>query len=540
MLVTALTRAVLVALALVVIPASGVQAQRPTQVVLAIWGLPTRLVGGLEAVGSYVLMQIHDVLARTDEKGAPVPRLAEKWIRSADGKTYTVTLRPAKFQDGKPVTAEDVKFSYEFYLHPQFPVTSPGLLQIEGAQDVKDGKAREARGIAVVDARTVRITLTSRYAFFVDQILGGTNYIMPKHVLAGADVGKILEHPYARRPIGAGPYRLAEWRDRDSMTFEAFPEYWAGKPGIDRLVLRLIPEPATVMAELRAGNVDAGQILPDEFEAFQREGRQQVLRLPGDASFWFSFNHAHPLLRDVRVRQAIYHAVDRDQMVRTLLKGYGRVVNSPVHPSLWQHNPALSGYAFDPGRARALLADAGFTAGPGGPSGVVQREGRPFRVKYTFLSEKRYQDQGLMIQQFLRQVGIELTLEPLERGDFFGRFFNVANRDNVEVVGLAWFNLVYPVQGELETNFRSTGATARIFQYANPEIDELLTQANTAPDTEAIKGIYFRVQDIVLRDVPRVTTFRPDELWAVQKRLTIPRMGSLADLFGSIPQWKVQ
>jgi Binding-protein-dependent transport system inner membrane component/Bacterial extracellular solute-binding proteins, family 5 Middle len=155
-----LTRALLVALALVVIPASGVQAQRPTQVVLAIWGLPTRLVGGLEAVGSYVLMQIHDVLARTDEKGTPVPRLAEKWVRSADGKTYTVTLRPAKFQDGKPVTAEDVKFSYEFYLHPQFPVTSPGLLQIEGAQDVKDGKARAVAGYfgGWPDATLMRMT----------------------------------------------------------------------------------------------------------------------------------------------------------------------------------------------------------------------------------------------------------------------------------------------------------------------------------------------------------------------------------------------
>jgi peptide/nickel transport system substrate-binding protein len=527
----------MVALILAVIPASSVPAQRPTQVVLAIWGLPTRLVGGLEAVGSYVLLQIHDVLARSDEKGAPVPRLAEKWARSADGKTYTVTLRAAKFHDGTPVTAEDVKFSYEFYLHPQFPVTSPGLLQIEGGQDVKDGKAREARGIQVVDARTLRITLTSRYAFFVDQIMGGANYIMPKHALAGADMGKILEHPYARKPVGAGPYRLTEWRDRDSMAFEAFPEHWTGKPNIDRLVLRLIPEPATVMAELRAGNVDVGQILPDEFEAFQREGRQQVLRIPGDASFWFSFNHAHPLLRDVRVRQAIYHAVDRDQMVRTLLKGYGRPVNSPVHPSLWQHNPTLAGYAYDPGRARALLSDAGFTPGPGG---VLQRDGRPFRVKYAFLSEKRYQDQGLMIQQFLRQIGIEISLEAGERGDFFGRFFTVGNRDNLEMVGLAWFNLVFPTQGELETNFRSTGATARIFQYANPEIDELLSQATTAPDVEALKTIYFRVQDLILRDVPRVMTFRPDELWAVQKRLTLPKTDSLAALFRSIPQWKAQ
>ena len=94
------------------------------------------------------------------------------------------------------------------------------------------------------------------------------------------------------------------------------------------------------MAELRAGNIDAGQILPDEFESFQREARVQTLRMPGDASFWFSFNHLHPFFRDVRVRQAIYYALDRDQMVRTLLKGLGQVVNSPVHPSLWQHNPA--------------------------------------------------------------------------------------------------------------------------------------------------------------------------------------------------------
>ncbi len=223
MLVTALTRAFLVALALLVIPASGTQAHRPTQVVLAIWGLPTRLVGGLEAAGSYVLLQIHDVLARTDEKGGPVPRLAEKWVRSADGKVYTVTLRSAKFQDGTPVTAEDVKFSYEFYLHPKFPVTSPGLLQIDGAQDVKDGKAQEARGVVVVDPRTLRITLASRYAFFVDQILGGTNYIMPKHALAGADVAKILEHPYARKPIGAGPYRLVEWRDKATLTIQTPP-----------------------------------------------------------------------------------------------------------------------------------------------------------------------------------------------------------------------------------------------------------------------------------------------------------------------------
>jgi peptide/nickel transport system substrate-binding protein len=321
------------------------------------------------------------------------------------------------------------------------------------------------------------------------------------------------------------------------MIFDAFPEYWAGRPSVERMILRLIPEPATVMAELRAGNIDAGQILPDEFENFQRDQRLQALRMPGDVSFWFSFNHQHAFFRDVRVRQAIYHAIDRELMVRTLQKGYGRVVNSPIHPSLWQYNPALQGYAHDPARARTLLSEAGFAPGPGG---VLQRDGRPFRVRYTFLSEKRYQDQGLMIQQFLRQVGIDVQLEALERGDFFGRFFTAANSANIEMVGIAWFNLLFPPQFEMDGNFRSTGAFARLFAYANPEIDALLQQATAAPERGTLKTIYFRVQELILRDVPRVMTFRPDELWAVQKRVTMPKVVSLADFFGSIPKWKVQ
>lgn len=249
------------------------------------WGLPTRLIGSVEAVTTYVLLQIHDVLAVTDPQGRPVPRLAESWSRAADQRTYTVRLRAARFQDGRPVTADDVKFSYELYLHPRFPTTPPALFTIEGARAYKDGKADAVSGITVVDPRTVRFTLTGRYAFFVDQILGATNYILPKHALANVDVARILEHPYARAPIGAGPFQLVEWRERESMTFQVSPHYWGGRSSVDRLVIRLIPEPSTAMAELRAGNVDAGQIIPDEFEAFQRDARVQTIRMPGDDSW---------------------------------------------------------------------------------------------------------------------------------------------------------------------------------------------------------------------------------------------------------------
>ncbi|MBI4277246.1 MAG: hypothetical protein HY660_02220 [Armatimonadetes bacterium] len=522
----------LTALAGTALPAPSAQGQA----VIAMWGLPTRIIGSVEAVGGYVFAMIHDVLAVTDPAGQTQGRLAERWERSADGKTWTLHLRDAKFQDGQPVTAEDVKFSYEFYLHPRYPVAGAPLLEIEGARAFKEGKATQVSGIQVVGPRTVRFILTRRFAFFLDQITAPPYYIMPKHALAGADMARIVEHPYNRRPIGAGPFRLTDWRERESITFTAFPGYWGGRPNLERIVLRLVPEPATVMADLRAGNLDAGQILPDEFEAFQRERNLQTLRMPGDVSFWFSFNHRHPFTSDVRVRRAFYHAVDREAMVRVLQKGYGRVVNSPIHPSLWQHNAQIKGPTYDPERARALLREAGFAPGPGG---ALQRDGRPFRARYTFLSEKRYQDQALMIQQFFRQVGIELALEPLERGDFFGRFWQVRNSDNVEMVGLAWFNLLSPVQTEFEFNFKSTATTPRIVQYQNREIDALLDQAATATDRGALRAIYFRAQEVVLQDVPRVMTFRPDELWAVKRTLVLPKVNSLAEFFRSTPRWQV-
>ena len=362
--------------------------------------------------------------------------------------------------------------------------------------------------------------------------MGGANYVMPKHGLAGADVSKILEHLHARKPIGAGPYRLSE-AGPGQHDLRRVPEHWAGKPSIDRLVLRLIPEPATVMAELRAGNVDAGQILPDEFEAFQREGRQQVLRLPGDASFWFSFNHAHPLLRDVRAAGHLPCRRPRPDGGRS--SGHGRVVNSPVHPSLWQHNPALVGYAYDPNRP-ALLSDAGFTTGPGGAPARGPPASRQVR---------------LPLREALPGPGADDPAVPATgrhrdhaRSDgargLLRSVFTVANRDNLEMVGLAWFNLVYPTQVSWK---RTSAAPARPRGSSSTPTrrsTNCLTQANTAPDAEALKTIYFRVQDIILRDVPRVMTFRPDELWAVQRRFILPKTGSLADLFRSIPQWKVQ
>ncbi len=510
------------------------QGQGPAQAVVAIWGLPVRILGSSEAVTSYVSLLINDTLTAVDAQGNVIGRLAARYPVSPDGKTYLVTLREARFQDGTPVTAQDVKFTYELYLHPRYPTTPPALLEIAGAQEYKAGKAPSVTGITVVNPRTVRFILDRPYPFFYEQI--GTVAILPAHALAGLDVGRLQESPFTRRPVGAGPYRLVEWRERESITFEAFRDYWGGAPSLPRIVLKLIPEDATVLAELRAGNIDAGRIIPEAYRTFQRDPQITVLRVPGDTFYWFAPNFRLPIFQDVRVRQAMAYAVNRPEMLRALYQGLGTVAQSPIHPSLWQYDKSLKGYTYDPAKAKQLLAEAGWTPGP---DGILQKGGQRFKAKYGFLAGKDYQNQALLIQQYLRAIGMDIEVQAIERGDFFGRYFTPAG--NIELVGIAWFNLLIPPQTELEDNFKSTGSGAKTIGYSNPQMDRLLDEVILTRDRARQKALYAQIQQLIIQDVPHVLTIRPDVIWGVRKRIALPGgIGSLRDFFGSLPRWKAR
>jgi len=505
--------------------------QRPSQAVIAIWGLPIRVLGSNEAVTGYVSLLINDSLTAVDGAGTVEGRLAEKYPASPDGKTYVITLRDAKFQDGTPVTARDVKFTYGLYLHPKYPTTPPALLEIAGARDYKAGKAVSVTGITVVNPRTVRFILDRPYPFFYEQI--GGQPVLPEHALANVDVARLQEAAFTRKPIGAGPYRLTDWREKESMTFDAFPGYWKGAPTLGRVVLKLIPEDATVMAELRAGNIDAGRILPDAYSSFRDDARVTVLRVPGDTYYWFAPNVRLPIFQDVRVRQAMAYAINREEMLRALYGGLGTPAQTPIHPSLWQFAKTVKGPTYDPAKAKQLLAEAGWAPGP---DGMLQKGGQRFKVKYGFLAGKEYQNQALLIQQYLRAVGMDVEVQAFERGDFFSRYFTPGGP--VEIVGIAWFNLLFPVQSELEQNFKSTGDVARIIGYRSPEMDRLLDQAILTRDRTRQKAVYEQIQQLVAQDVPRILTIRPDVIWGVRKTVTLPAgIGSLRGFFGSVPGW---
>ena len=512
------------------LPASG---QGPTRAVIAMWGLPIRVLGSSEAVTAYVSLLINDSLTTVDAQGNVVGRLAAQYPVSPDGKTYLVTLRDAKFSDGPPITAQDVKFSYELYLHPKYPTTPPALLEIAGAADYKAGKGTSVTGISVVNPKTIRFILNRPYPFFYEQI--GNAPILPAKALAGLDVARLQESPFTRKPIGAGPYRLTDWRERESITFDAAPGYWGGAPSLPRVVLKLIPEDATVLAELRAGNIDAGRILPDAYRSFQRDAQVNTVRVPGDTYYWFAPNIHLPMFQDVRVRQAMAYAINRQEMLRALYQGLGSIPQSPIHPSLWQFDKNIKGSGYEPAKAKQLLAEAGWTPGS---DGVLQKGGQRLKFKYGFLAGKEYQNQALLVQQYLRAIGMDVEVEAHERGDFFGRYF--APGGGIEVVGIAWFNLLFPPQSELEDNFKSTGEDSQILGYSSPEMDKLLDDAILTRDRARQKALYSQIQQLIIRDAPRVMTIRPDVIWGVRKRFTLPGgIDSLRGFFGSVPRWTV-
>lgn len=532
------TRTVRTAAALLVLVLAGAvtgvpaRAQAPVQAVVAISNLPPRLLGVSLAVAAQIGQLINDSLTVVDSQGKVGGRLAAQYPVSPDGKTYLVALRDAKFQDGTPVTAQDVKFTYELYLHPKYPTTPPALLEIAGAQEYKAAKAPHVTGITVVNPKTVRFILNRPYPFFYEQI--GTVAILPAHALAGLDVERLQESPFMRRPVGAGPYRLTEWRERENITLEAFRDYWGGAPTLPRIVLKAIPDDATVAAELRAGNIDAGRIIAESYRAFQRDPQITVLRVPGDTYYWFTPSFRQAIFQDVRVRQAMAYAINRPEMLRALYQGLGAIAQSPVHPSLWQYDKNVRGDAYDPVKAKQLLAEAGWTPGP---DGILQKSGQRFAVKYGFLAGRDYQNQALLIQQYLRAVGIDVQVQSVEFGDFFSRYYTPGG--NFDLAGLAWFNLLIPVQAELDNNFRSSGIGARTIGYSNPEMDKLLDEAILTRDRTRQQTVYAEIQRLVIQDAPRVMTVRPDVLWGIRKRFVVPGdINSLSAFFKSLPRWK--
>jgi peptide/nickel transport system substrate-binding protein len=345
--------ALILALTLVALAAGPIAAAPKGRVVVALGSDTSTMDPHMhtERMGIIINQHIFDtLLARDTKTWQPIPHLAES-IRSVNPTTWELKLRKGvKFHNGEPFNAESVKFSFDRVLNP------------EQKSPIR-GNFTWIKSVEIVDEHTVRIVTEKPYPA-IHEILtfGNFGMVPPKYVKEKGDAH------FARNPVGTGPFKFVEWRKGERTTLEANEQYWKGAPAIKTLVFRVIPETATQIAELLSGGVDILRAVPpDQIPAIEKSGVARVsatkilrvvyLQLDGDG------RAGKTPLTDVKVRRAINHAVNVDEIMQKVLGGMAVRTPAGTNPMAFGFDPAIKPYTYDPEAAKKLLAEAGFPNG---------------------------------------------------------------------------------------------------------------------------------------------------------------------------------
>ncbi|MBM7098019.1 oligopeptide ABC transporter substrate-binding protein [Bacillus sp. H-16] len=383
-----------------------------------------------------------DALVKTGDDLMPEPHLAQFDI-SDDGTVITFELEEGvMWHNGEELTGEDFKFAWEVIAHPDYPgVRFSNVEMIEGAQEMKDGDADEISGINLVDDYTIELTVTEAAPNTISNLW---TYPMPKAHLEHLEVAEMEESDEVRRnPVGLGAYKVTNIVPGEQVEFEAFEDYWRGAPNLDGVVYKVID--GAMAGELLAqGEVDIIDLPPSQ--AIQLEGNDNVYLEEVEALSYsyigFKLGHwdgeknvmDNPKFEDVRVRQAVAHAIDRQGIIDSFSEGYGTVINAPESVISWAYpdESTLNQYEYDPERAMELLAEAGYED-TNGDGFVENPDGEEFSVNFmamsgTDISEPRAQ----YIVQNLQDAGINAQLQNGQLFEF-NLFYDLVEEDDEDI-----------------------------------------------------------------------------------------------------------
>ncbi|SEE91250.1 peptide/nickel transport system substrate-binding protein [Rhizobiales bacterium GAS191] len=476
-------------LAVVVPPAAQAEPVKGGTAILAVDADPQTLDPAVSTdyVAGDIGAKIFEGLVWLDAAAMPQPQLATGWTTSDEGRTYVFKLRDGVlWQDGKPFTSADVKFTFEEVLVKYHPRSSNMIKRLGLMVDTPDDK-------------TVVMKLNASYAPFLTQLSVFDAPIIPKHLFAGGD---ILKNPAAQKPIGTGPFRFVSWERGASVTLDRYEGYWQkGKPYLDRIVFQVIPQPASRLSGLQTGEVDfisdfylakadiPSLIKADTFQA--RIGKA----LP--AIYFAELNLRRSPFDKVAPRHAMAFAIDRNRLVQQAMNGLARPGYGAFGDGFgWTLNPDASYpklYPYDPEKAKALLAEAGVATGS--KLRIAYEAARPQMIATAQI-----------IRENLKQIGFDAVVEPLERTVLLQKVFKDHDFD---IALMSYFSSGDPAIGynRLYVANPTDAINANAAGYADPKVDELLTKAATVTDLSTRGTIYKAVQTILSEDMPAVVLY---------------------------------
>ncbi len=453
---------------------------------------------------SFVFSQLVDLDINTLEI---VPDVAERWEISADGLTFTYYLRKdVLWHDGEPLMADDVKWTIEMFWHPDTNIptrTTLPLFNIAGTDEFAANETDEITGIKVIDDFTVEITLKEpRADFFYG--MGGLN-LFPKHIWEGIPFAEMRESEFAREKIiGSGPFKMGEFEPDQFYILEAFDDYYLGRPHLDRLIFRIgLDAVASWMPGLEAGEIQVGSMVNGlDRERVEANAELTVIGapLPGAMAIWPN----HTRLTDKRVLQALIYALDRTAMAEGI---YGLSQALPyayanIDPNHDWTSPDMTTYGYDPEKAKALLAEAGWDPNQ--------------ELKFiTYYQTELDRSVVAAMQQYWADVGIKVAIEHMDGPTFVARFYENPDFD----LGYGCCGVASPFEYPRYacTNMPPKGFNGS--QYCNEEVDEMVSASLIEPDIEKRKALWHEISEITSEEVLHMTLFQQDRRHAINKNV---------------------
>jgi peptide/nickel transport system substrate-binding protein len=452
------------------------------------------------ALAHQLFWRLADVGPESTSRGHEgfVPRLARSWHFSPDSLTITFDIHPdARWHDGRPVTAHDVEFTFDIYRDSL-------------VNSIARTRLSRIASVTAIDSGTVSVHFNTRYPEqFFDAVYH--TRIIPRHVLDSIPRAALRDHPVVRNPVGNGPFRFRRWDEGESIELLADSSFFQGRPGIRRIVWRFGSDPQTMVTQLAAGEVDL--LYPvtgiENLERLSRSTSVRLVEVLSNSYSYVGFNfrdpndrsRPHPLLADARLRRAISMAVDRETIVRGVIGDAASVPNGPLTQGLWIWDAAIEQIPFDPDGARRLLSELGWSDSDG--DGILNRGGSPLSFELLVMSTSIPRGRAAVIlQEQLRQVGIDLVIQAIEPNAMFAR----VPSGNFDSYFGAWMQ--DPSPGSIEESWTTSGIGAGNYgEYSNPEVDRMIHDVQSEFNQDVAREQWKRIVGLINADAPAIWVY---------------------------------
>ncbi len=459
---------------------------------------------------SNVQCLIFDYLVIPDENLNYVGDLAESWDISDDGTVYTFHLQEGvKWHDGEDFNADDVVFTLTALASPEYTGGNEGrVMSIVGASEYQAGTADSVEGIKKIDDYTVEITLASPNAAFLSNMYVA---MLPEHILGEESPADWGNDDFNRAPIGTGKYKFVEWEAGQYISLERNDEYFGTMPSIENVVVQFGAD-TTLVAALLNGEIDVLYNLPStEIENVEAVDGVGVYNYEMMSVYYIGLNQLDPDLSDLRVRQALAYALDKQTIVDTVYGETATVANDIFPDNHWSHNPDVTVYEYNPEKAMALLEEAGYTMNDS--TGYYEKDGETLHLTYDMSTSTDGRQVAALIQQYWKAIGVEM--EVIEQ-DFATLAYSklLPNNATEETTAESFqcYTLGFGVEADPEEYnaylSTSTGAGSWNFiHYSNPQVDELFQQQLLETDPDARADCFHQIAQIISDDVPWIPLY---------------------------------